>query len=125
MIPVTILILIVLGGIWYGPLFGQAWLSANGMTADQMKANFSPARSYGITFLINLITAHLFAMFLGSGVGWAAGVQYGLVAGVVWVAGSYAITYQFESRPTSLLIINGGYHAVRFGLFGLIIGAMN
>ena len=28
----------VLGGIWYGPLFGRAWMKEVGVTEDQLKA---------------------------------------------------------------------------------------
>ena len=31
---VTTVMAFVLGGLWYGPLFGQAWLSAIGKTED-------------------------------------------------------------------------------------------
>jgi hypothetical protein len=115
----------VIGGIWYGPLFGQAWMTANGFTVEDLKANWNPAKTYGITFVIGLVTCYTFAMFLGEGLGWADGAQRGLIAGLVWVAGSIATNYQFESTGNNLLMINGGYHAVRFAVIGAILGAMN
>lgn len=115
----------VIGGIWYGPLFGQAWMTAHGFTIDDLKANFNPLKTYGITFLIGLVTVYTFAMFLGSGIGWAEGAQKGLIAGAIWVGGSIATNYQFEGTGSTLLMVNAGYHAARFAMIGAILGAMN
>lgn len=114
----------VIGGIWYGPLFGKAWMDAHGFTPDQLRQGFSPVKTYGVTFLIGLVTAYTFAMFLGSGLGWSTGATYGLVAGLVWVGGSIATNYQFEGTGNLLLMINGGYHAIRFAAMGAILGAL-
>lgn len=118
----------ILGGIWYGPLFGRPWMAAHGLTADQLREGFSPMRSYGITFLIGLVTAYTFALFLGTlgtDVAWTTGALYGFVVGAVWVAGSIATNYQFENTGNLLLMINGGYHAVRFTAMGAILAAMS
>jgi hypothetical protein len=39
--------------------------------------------------------------------GFATGA--GFAAGLCWVAGSFGIDYQFEQKPWTLLLINGGY----------------
>jgi hypothetical protein len=45
-----------------------------------------------------------------------------LAAGLCWVAASFAINCLFECRPLKMLLINGGYHALQFTLYGLIPG---
>jgi hypothetical protein len=115
----------VIGGIWYGPLFGKAWMAAHDFTTEQLRQGFNPVRTYGITFLIGLVTAYTGAIFLGTGLDWSTGALYGLVAGGVWVAGSIATNYQFENTGPLLLMINGGYHAVRFAAMGAILAAMS
>lgn len=114
----------VIGGIWYGPLFGKAWMAAHDFTPEQLRQGFNPVRTYGITFVIGLVTAYTGAMFIGSGVAWSTGALYGLVAGGVWVAGSIATNYQFENTGPLLLMINGGYHAVRLAAMGAILAAL-
>lgn len=113
----------ILGAIWYGPLFGQAWMAANRFTVDDLRQGYSPLRTYGTTFLIALVTAYTFGMFLGRGLGWSVGATYGLIAGLVWVGGSLATNQQFERSSPLLLLINGGYHSIRFALMGAILGA--
>lgn len=115
----------VIGGIWYGPLFGKAWMAAHGFTPEQLRQGFNPIRTYGVSFLIGLVTAYSFALFLGTDVDWSTGALYGFVAGAVWVGGSLAINYQFEGTGNLLLMINAGYHAVRFFAIGAILGAMS
>ena len=34
----------VLGALWYGPLFGKTWMAATGLTPDQIRSGFNPAR---------------------------------------------------------------------------------
>jgi len=115
----------VIGGIWYGPLFGKAWMGAHDFTPEQLRQGFNPVRTYGITFLIGLVTAYTGAMFLGTGLDWSTGALYGLLAGGIWVGGSIATNYQFENTGPLLLMINGGYHAVRFAAMGAILAAMS
>jgi hypothetical protein len=45
-------------------------------------------------------------------------VTAGAVAGLCWVAPALATNHLFEGRSSTLILINGGYHAVRFTLIG-------
>lgn len=112
----------VLGGVWYGALFGNAWMKAAGISKEQAMAG-NKAVIFGGSFVLSLISAATFAMFLGPDVNAMTGTLYGLCAGLCWVAASYGISYLFEMRPLSLWLINGGYHTLQFTLIGLILGA--
>jgi hypothetical protein len=112
----------VLGGLWYGPLFAKPWMSAAGVTADQV-ANGNKALIFGGTFVLALIAAASFAIFLGPNVTATTGALYGFVAGLCWVTTSFGSTYLFEHKPMSLWLINGGYRTLQFTLIGLILGA--
>lgn len=115
---------LVLGGIWYSPmLFAKAWQKAAAVTDEQAKSG-NMAMIFGLTFLLSLIAAYVFAMFIGSTMSLGAATAAGFSAGLCWVAASLGISYLFERRPLSLWLINGGYHTLQFTLFGLIIGAM-
>jgi len=111
----------LLGGLWYSPaLFGKAWQRGAGLTDEQLKGG-NPAKIYGGSFVLSLVAAATFAMFLGKlPVGTAT--AYGFCAGLTWVAASFGINYLFERRPASLWLVNGGYHTLQFTLYGLILG---
>lgn len=112
----------VLGGVWYGAVFGDAWLKAAGLTTEQAMAG-NKAMIFGGSFVLALISAATFAIFLGPDLDATTGALYGLTAGLCWVAASYGISYLFEMRPLSLWLINGGYHTLQFTLIGAILGA--
>ena len=113
---------LVLGGVWYGALFGNAWLKAAGLTRERAMGGNKPLM-FGGTFVVSLIASATFAMFLGPEVNATTGALYGLCAGLCWVAASYGISYLFERPPLALWLINGGYHTVQFTLMGLVLGA--
>ena len=115
---------LVLGGIWYSPaLFGKSWQQAAGLSEEQA-ASGNMAVIFGSAFLLSLVAAAVFAMFLGRNFGLGPATAAGFSAGLCWVAASYGISYLFERRPLKLWLINGGYHTLQFTLFGLIIGLM-
>ena len=115
---------LVLGGLWYSPmLFAGAWQRAAGLSDEQAKSG-NMAVIFGGAFLLSVIAAAVFAMFLGHDMSLGAATAAGFSAGLCWVAASYGINYLFERRPLKLWLINGGYHTLQFTLFGLILGAM-
>ena len=113
-----------LGALWYGPLFGKAWMASVGLTPERSGGTSTPARTYGTTFVLGLIACYVFGLFLGPNPGLAFSVAAGAAAGICWVATSLATNYLFEGRRAALMLINGGYHAVRFTLFGLAFGLL-
>jgi hypothetical protein len=112
----------VLGGLWYSPvLFGKAWTAASGVTeAQQKSANM--AKIMGTAFLLAVIGAAVFAMFLGPRPALGFATAAGLSAGLCWVAGSFGINYLFEQRSMRLFLINGGYHTLQYTLIGAVLG---
>ena len=116
---------LVLGGIWYSPaLFAKPWQRAAGLSEDQA-AGGNMAVIFGAAFLLSLVAASVFAMFLGRNFGLGPAIGAGASAGLAWVAASFGINYLFERRPLNLWLINGGYHTLQFTLFGAILGAMH
>jgi len=109
----------ILGALWYGPFFGARWMSAVGLTREQIDRNANPAKTYGTTFVLGLIASYVFGLYLGPNPGRAFAITAGAAAGLCWVATSLATNGLFEGRPVVLIAINGGYHAVRFTLIGL------
>ncbi|HEY6361852.1 MAG TPA: DUF1761 domain-containing protein [Vicinamibacterales bacterium] len=114
----------MLGALWYGPLFGKTWMAEVGLTPETIRRGVNPAKTYGITFVLALVACYVFGLFLGPSPGRAFAVAAGAAAGVFWVATSLATNYLFEGRSTTLILINGGYHAIRFTLFGLTFGLL-
>lgn len=116
---------LVLGGLWYSPmLFANAWQRAAGLSDEQAKSG-NMAVIFGGAFVLSLIAAYVFGMFLGQSMPLAGAVGAGFSAGLCWVGFAFAINYLFERRPLGLWAINAGYHTLQFTLFGLILGLMH
>ena len=109
----------LLGGVWYGPLFGKAWNAAAGM--DPQKQGH-PAKIFGGAFVFSLVAAAVFAWFLGPQPPLSFAVCRGALIGFGLVAASFGINYLFAQRGVRLWLIDGGYHTVQFALFGLVLG---
>lgn len=113
-----------LGGVWYGPLFGKAWMAEHGFNEADLVKDFNPAKAYGLMLVLALLAAWVFGAFLGPDVTPAFGASAGAAAGLFWVSGSIATNYVFERSSMRLWLINGGYHTIRFTLIGLAFGLL-
>ena len=92
----------LLGGLWYSPvLFGKAWMAATGKSEAELQKG-SPAVIFGTSFVLALMQAAVFALFLGArpAIGFALGA--GVSAGFCWVAAGMGINDLFERRSLKL-----------------------
>lgn len=115
-----------LGAVWYGPLFGKAWMAEHGFSEQELLDDFNPLKTYGATALLAAASALVFGIFLallGEHTALFA-VGFGFSVGLFWVAFSIGTNYLFERSSLRLFLINGGYHAVRFALMGLAFGLL-
>lgn len=116
------------GWLWYGPLFGKAWMNAVGLSEEQIQQG-NMAKIFGFAFLFELIMAFNLAVFL-TGSPEAAemmsagmGAFYGFLAGFGWVFFALAVNSLYEQKSWKYIFINGGYWTVSFTVMGLILGA--
>lgn len=112
----------VIGGLWYGPIFGKAWMLENGYREEDL-AKRKSGMVFGFSFVLSLIASANLEAFLGPDSGAAFGAVAGFLAGVGWVATLTGIQYLFEMRSVKLFLINGGYSAVTLTVMGAILGA--
>jgi hypothetical protein len=111
----------LLGGLWYSPaLFGPAWLAES--KADKQKGH--PAKVYGFSFVLAFAAAWVFAWLAGPEPGPGRGVTVGVAAGAGIALTSFGINHLFAQRSFRLWLIDGGYHAVQFTLYGLVVGLL-
>jgi len=124
---VAAIIPMLVGSIWYGPLFGQKWMDLMGKTEEELKAGFNPAKSYGITFVFAIIMSYVLAHVLavwGDAYG-AEGVMAGIQAGFwVWIGFVLTIGWQrvaFENINMTLWILNTLYNLVVLILMAILL----
>jgi len=114
-----------LGGLWYSKAaFGKIWMKLTGLTSEQI-ASASMGKMLAVTIPLSLVSALVFAAFVGREPGIVFATSVGFAAGLFWVAAAFGINYTFEQRPLGLLLVNGGYHTAQFTLYGFFVGLMN
>src|SRR4030095_4660227 len=90
----------ILGGLWYSPvLFGKAWSAASGVTEERAKSA-NMGKTMGTAFVLALIGAAVFAMFLGPRPAPMFATAAGLSAGVCWVGGAVGLHYLVVPRAS-------------------------
>ena len=112
----------VLGGVWYGPVFGQAWLAALGKTADDIEPSASP---FIISFFTALLTCVVLALLMQALAisGWLEGALFGLFVGIGFIATAMASDSAFCGWGLRLFLIQSGYRVVYSVLMGIVLGA--
>ena len=112
----------VLGGLWYGPLFGQAWLTALGKTEEDIEPSPMP---FVISFFAAALTSVVLAgLMLALGItGVVDGALFGLIVGIGFIATAMASDSAFCGWGMPLFLIQSGYRVAYSVLMGAIIGA--
>ena len=111
-----------LGGLWYGPLFGKAWLAALGKGVEELQPSPTPFVVSFFTALLTCITVAWLMQALGIQ-GALAGAGFGLVTGIGFIATAMASDSAFCRWGMPLFLIQSGYRVGYAILMGAIIGA--
>jgi hypothetical protein len=127
---VAAIVSFVIGGIWYGAIFGKMWMAALGRTQADMEAmrKKAPMRApigYASAFVGSLIAAGVLATFLSWAGSATPGIGGGLLAGfLVWlgfIATSVGPSVLFEGRSAKVAGINAAFAFVSYLVMGAII----
>jgi hypothetical protein len=116
----------IIGALWYGPLFGKRWLELMETTAEEIQEKgFNPLKTYGVSFLLALVTAFILAQ-LFAGMGGAArivsiagrsgnamvGVYLALMALIAFILPVAYQSVAYEGRKAGLFWLNLSYNGV-------------
>ena len=112
----------VLGGIWYGPVFGKAWLDALGKTEEDIEPS---ARPFVLSFFTALLTAVVLAWLINvtGRSGTVNGAGLGLITGIGFIATAMASDSAFCGWSLKLFLIQSGYRVLYSVLMGAVLGA--
>lgn len=118
----------VVGSLWYGPLFGKAWAKLAKVKSDP---NFGPKQAiplYGGAFLSSAVTATVIAIFASIVSSYFEGTYLNSalwVGLVLWAGFTAARVYMhdsFEGRRKKLTLLNVAHELVTIEIMALIIG---
>lgn len=118
----------VIGAIWYGPIFGKKWMEIAGVDPADLESRKKMQKSagplYAVQFVLTLfqvlVLAHLIAdTQIAGGLErslwiWAAFIIPTLAGAVMW-------TNEKGKLKWARFLIQGGYQLVLFVMFGLLL----
>ncbi len=110
-----------LGGLWYGPLFGKAWLRALGKTEADITPSPRPFVISAVTSLVTCVVVAALMALIGL-TGLVAGLLFGLATGIGFIATAMASDAAFCDWGWRLWAIQAGYRVAYSVLMGGIIG---
>ena len=120
----AILLPMIVGSLWYGPLFGRIWMKMMDLTEEKIKETLNPAKSYGGSFVGSIFTAYILSLLIalaefttllgGIAIGFA--VWIGFVVPMGWQSVAW------ENKGLGLYVLNQAYNLLVLLLMGALIG---
>lgn len=122
------IISMIVGSIWYGPLFGEKWMEICGVSAHddarqkQMQKEVLPL--YGIQFALTLLQLYVLAGLVNGENGSAVGIAFWMWLGFVipTIAGSAMWNNNPNKVKWAMFLIQAGYQLVMFLIYGYMFG---
>ncbi len=123
---------IVLGFVWYGPLFGKLWMSLSGQTAERIEAAKAEGkgkmyRGYALAFIGALVMAYVLAhsLVFGNAYLGTSGISGGLMVGFWnWLGFIAPVTLGmvlWDGKPWKLWFLNNAYQLLLLLIMGVIL----
>lgn len=105
----------VIGTLWYGPLFGKQWMALVGLTPESMKS--MPLKAWQAmiggfitSFLFAFVLAHVAVMFAAVDI--IGALQLGFWMWLGFVVTTQAGSILWEGKSYKLLLLNGSMSLV-------------
>jgi hypothetical protein len=111
----------LIGGLWYGPLFGKMWMAANNFTEEELnKSNM--AKVYGLTFAFSVLSAVFLGHLLASTGVTSPGIVMMISVGTAlgFIVPAIGTNYLFARKPGKLFAIDAGYWLAFYAAMGAV-----
>ena len=114
----------IVGSLWYGPVFGKMWKGLMGFTDESVKSmKLSPMQAMSMGLVVSIVMAYVLAHFV-------------VVAGEIGVSGAFELafwiwlgflattaisSFLWEGKPFKLFVLNTAEQFVSFFLMALVL----
>ncbi len=123
---VCAVISMVIGSVWYGPLFGKKWMKLVSFTKEEMEKNKKEMpKTYSMMFVGSIVTSFVLAVVIGMAPEPSAAAG---VTGAFWLWLGFIVAPKlsevlFEKKAWMLFYIECGYYLAFLAVAGVILGS--
>lgn len=111
---------LLIGGLWYGPLFGKAWMADHGFSQQQLRSG-NMLKIYGLTFAFSVLSAvflgHLLAFFDTSA---RATLMISVGIALGYIIPAIGTNYLLSRKSGKLFAIDAGYWLTFYAAMGSV-----
>lgn len=121
---ISSLVLMVLGFLWYGPVFGKTWMKLSGISQkDIEEAKSQMSKTYALSTLGALVISFVLAYFVQflEARSAVSGAMIGFWIWLGFVATTMLNSVLYEGKPMMLYALNTGYYLVALPIMGAIL----
>ena len=122
---VAALVSIILGFVWYGPLFGKTWMQLSGFTAKDMEKakKKGMTKTYILMIIGTLVSSYVLAHFVDylQATDFNGALQAGFWLWLGFIAPVQLGIVLWEGKPWTLYFINVAYYLVNLILMATIL----
>ena len=106
----------MLGALWYSKaLFGSTWAKLVNLDVNNPDLKKGMGGMMVSTFILMFIVSfglEVLIVKIGFAQEFMYGIKLGLLTGLAFATAAVSINYVYERRPSSLYLINNGYHVL-------------
>lgn len=106
--------LMVMGAVWYGPLFGARWMASVGITDEMKRQTKKDAmrKTWAMGFCNSLVLSYTLNLFINTlgAFSWTQGAIVGAVIGVGFITTTLFSAVIWEGKKLETFYINAGYY---------------
>lgn len=124
-IVISAVAMMVLGFLWYGPLFGKFWMKEMGLTKSDMEKakKKGMTKSYVLMAASAIVMSYVFAHVL---LAFGSNSAPAALQGAFWTWLGFVATVMlgkvlWEGKSWKLYILDAGYYLVGLGIVGQIL----
>ena len=116
-VVVGMVLSMVMGALWYGPLFGNMWLRMIGKTAEELEASPFDYIKTAVASFVAMLFLNLFVIAFG-GVGFVEGAVLGALAFIGFGTTMIFVYTTFEGPPEKVWLLYSAYQSLVFIIMG-------
>ncbi len=116
----------VIGAMWYGPVFGKIWIKAHGYDQEKLaEMQAGMGKAYGLSFVCYLVMALVMALLIAA-TGWwetAGGIHTGLICWLGFAATIGLTAHLFSDKKPAAYLLDAGFQLVYMVAMGIVLAS--